>query len=633
VTFPTLTFKIGFGSNPFDAAQTWTQFFSTDNPPRFRRAKTKRGRQRLLRSQAQFQAGTAEFVMDNRNRNLDPTNGASPYAPNVQPEKMVQLQATYNSVVYTLWTGYADDFEEDWPGRQEAEVLIPATDLFKSLAGKKLTSLKYKSTLIAAGPTGYYRLGDPPTAIVNTDSSGNARHGSYQGKPTLGAAGALITDVDTAMDTNGGNGYATVGAAALLSGSAAFSIEAWVKTANGTNGGQTYQMIFTQGTTTDSLSVYVYGPSGAIIGSMSGFGAASPTSLADNAWHHVVFTRNAAGTTYTLYVDGVQVAQSTGNPVTAIPASTGGLIGDGILSGRNFVGALDEVALYMTELTAAQVLNHYQLGMSMPAQYSGARVNALADVVGFPAGLRSIDTGQSHLQAELANQALTKALAYLQLIEQSEQGLLFIGAQGQLNFWDRLHLTRNATSLATFGDGGGSEIPYNVGGVKLNFDRTELFNEIPVSRVGGVLQVAADAASVTAFTERTMPSMTGLLIDSDAAAFALASSVLAQVKNPQFRVGDLELNPNADSRLWPQVLGREIGDCVTVNKHLVPGGGAAIGLLCRIEGIEHEINPPTGWKTIWHLSLAGVGGVQTQNWGIFNDPVVGFFSAGNVFGW
>ena len=167
-----------------------------------------------------------------------------------------------------------------------------------------------------------------------------------------------------------------------------------------------------------------------------------------------------------------------------------------------------------------------------------------------------------------------------------------------------------------------------MGGVTLNFDRSELFNDVPVTRRNGVQQEAVNAASVTEFTNRTMPGLSDLMMATDADALYCAEWILADTAYPQLRVGDLILDPTLNDALWPLVLGLEIGNVVTVTKHNVPGGGTAPSLVCRLEGIEHQVDPPRAWKTTIHLSL-----VDTQPWFILNDPVMGLLDQGNRWGW
>jgi len=80
----------------------------------------------------------------------------------------------------------------------------------------------------------------------------------------------------------------------------------------------------------------------------------------DGAWHFVTATRNEAAGVITLYVDGAQVATTTGTATTARTAPT--LIG----LGRNpcvatgvFTGSLDDVIAYSRTLSSTEVSNLY----------------------------------------------------------------------------------------------------------------------------------------------------------------------------------------------------------------------------------------------------------------------------------
>lgn len=81
----------------------------------------------------------------------------------------------------------------------------------------------------------------------------------------------------------------------------------------------------------------------------------------DTAWHHVAATSD--GTTMRLYVDGVEVA----NAAAVAPIftnSTWRLGAYGTTAGNeNWVGQMDEVAIYKTSLSAERVLAHYNSGM------------------------------------------------------------------------------------------------------------------------------------------------------------------------------------------------------------------------------------------------------------------------------
>ena len=80
----------------------------------------------------------------------------------------------------------------------------------------------------------------------------------------------------------------------------------------------------------------------------------------DGAWHFVTATRNEAAGTITLYVDGAQVATTTGTATTARTAPT--LIGMGrnpCVSTGVFTGSLDDVIAYSRTLSSGEVTNLY----------------------------------------------------------------------------------------------------------------------------------------------------------------------------------------------------------------------------------------------------------------------------------
>jgi hypothetical protein len=102
------------------------------------------------------------------------------------------------------------------------------------------------------------------------------------------------------------------------------------------------------------------------------FDLVGSVNLCNNVWHHVVATRN--GATATVYVDGVQVLQTTSGSATIAAATPphvllGRDIRDG---GRQLVGSLDEVAVYNgVALSAARALAHYNSGLGLSSGTAG----------------------------------------------------------------------------------------------------------------------------------------------------------------------------------------------------------------------------------------------------------------------
>lgn len=647
MTFPVLSVRVAFASNPYDASLTFTEVgpasgLGPGGKGWVRSIKSKRGRERLLRSAAQFQAGTLVCALDNRDRRFDPTNTSSPYYPNVLPEKVVQIGATWSSVFYPIWTGYVDDWPQNWPGFSEAEVPLAATDYFKSLAVYRLISGGYPKQILADGAIAYWRLGDTPGSTIAIDSSGNGHNGTPDSSVTFGQAGALVANPGTSAQINesqAAGSWMGIWIPPIFGSKSAVTVSGWY---NSSISGSDFNILFTVTMPAAGLPLNFSFNANTAVGLQlvisGGSSISQAATVSDGNWHFMAVTITSGGSlsftaTATFYLDGVAILTS------AIGTGTGGSVfnhvgnGDGIFSqsGPSTSFDVQDVAFFPTALSGAAIANEFNLA-SFPPEKTGTRVNRILNVLGFPAGRRTVDTGRTLCGTDTTSEVNTKALDYLQKLEQTEQGQCYIRADGNLVFQDRYHRyeSPNANVQATFGDGGGafpSEIPYPVGGVTLNFDRMELFTDIPVTRRGGNLQEAVNAAAVTSYGDRIMPGLSDLLMATDADALYCAQWILADTAQPQFRVGDLILNPHLDDRLWPLVLGLDIGAVITVNKHNIPGGGT-LSLTCRIEGIEHQVDPPYEWLTTWHVSLVG-----TNPWFILDDPVMGLLDHGNRLGW
>jgi hypothetical protein len=219
----------------------------------------------------------------------------------------------------------------------------------------------YQSAISAtAGLVNYWQFGEA-SGTVATDNKA-AANGTYVGAPTLGAAGVITNDSNTAVTFDGATQYAT----ATCQIANDFSIEFWFKSTQGIGtGAQWWQGAglvdgdiggsYTDfGTSLRSDGRVVAGmgpnPDTSIISSTAGFN--------DGNWHHVVFTRVMATGAMVLYVDGV--SQGTATASGTAPVTTPTIYFGRVASGGGFfAGTLDEVATYSVVLSPATVAAHY----------------------------------------------------------------------------------------------------------------------------------------------------------------------------------------------------------------------------------------------------------------------------------
>jgi len=600
---PLVAVEVAFTTNP-GAAPVWVNLGE-----RVKGFTVHRGRADELSA---FNAGQATITLNNEDRAFDPVYTASPYYPNVVPMRRIRIRATYAAATYDVFNGYVTNWQQQYSPPQDADAVVECTDAFKVLGNVQLLSSVYESEVRADTPTFWWRLNEAAGSTSILDAIGGRVLTPF-GSPTLGAAGLVTRDSGTALsEADVNTGFANRGTYFQAGALPDFSIEAIVKTA--TQGvafsladvdSGVYITIGTEGGGTGKALLRVYTT---IAGSGTSWTAVGTTTLTDNNPHHIVGTWTAASATPRIYVDGVlETVGASGNNGTiganqemVVGNLATGYIPTGHTSG--IIGTTDEAALYVgTALTAARIAAHASARATpWNGDLTGTRIGRILDAAGWPAADRNIDAGTSTLQSsDVGGTALTA----LQAVEQTEFGALFVTAGGQVRFISRYSLLTAPyiTAQATFGDSG-TELEF--GDLTFEYDDKLIFNEAQVSRSGGTVQIVADATSQAKYLRRTKV-VGGLLHQSDSTSLDAANWIVNHYKDPLLRVTGLLLEPSAgnDATHFPQVLGRELIDRVTINRR-PQNLGAAISQDSQIQGITHQVNMKTGWVTRWDLSPA-----------------------------
>lgn len=245
-------------------------------------------------------------------------------------------------------------------------------------------------------------------------------------------------------------------------------------------------------------------------------------------------------------------------------------------------------------------------------ELSGTRVVNTLDEIGWPgaglrisAGHRNIDAGQTTLKDTGGPQVAVNAMTHLFLVQDTEVGILFLAPNGEITFHDR-HARLKApyiVSQATFGDG---EEKYRF--LKPSYDDQFIYNDIRRTRDGGAEQTASDVPSQDDYGKSTSNKI-GLLMLLDTEAKDQCDFMLAQYKDPAFRIKELEIFPEIDpDDLFPKVLGYDISTRITLRLN-----EAHLDEDFHIEGIIHNYDKRKGgWLTRWQLSNAS----QVKYWAI-----------------
>jgi PKD repeat protein len=220
-------------------------------------------------------------------------------------------------------------------------------------------SASYTSEVLADSPLAYWRLGEA-SGTTAADASGNGRVGSYLNTPTLGVAGALASDTNTAVGFNGTDEYVDVPYLAALN-PAQMTVEAW---AYPTGGQGTYRSIVTSRDYApgNARGYILYASSANTWQLWLGNGdwtVVYGPPIVLNQWTHLVGTYD--GTTARLYVNGALAAFSTTtylqNALRPLRIASGAT--DKTSPQYYLPGRVDEVAVYGSALSATRVQAHF----------------------------------------------------------------------------------------------------------------------------------------------------------------------------------------------------------------------------------------------------------------------------------
>ena len=212
-------------------------------------------------------------------------------------------------------------------------------------------------------------------------------------------------------------------------------------------------------------------------------------------------------------------------------------------------------------------------------ELSGARVNRVLDgvKVAWPALERDVADGNATCAAGVVD---GNALQYLQQVEESEAGLIFMGKGGDFAFRDRLVSPRDGA--LTFSDEG-SGIIFEA--VATTYGAELLANDVVVSSSEGTV-TASNVGSQTVYGVVSRSVETFLASGS---LQALADYIASRYGEPEFRVEAVTVNLRAisDSER-ADVLGLELGDQAKL-VYTPNGVGDRIALRNRVIGISHQV--------------------------------------------
>lgn len=218
------------------------------------------------------------------------------------------------------------------------------------------------------------------------------------------------------------------------------------------------------------------------------------------------------------------------------------------------------------------------------AETSGERVNNVLSMptVAWPLTQRSIDTGSAQV-AGGAYDVSEGALSYLQKVESSEQGQLFIDRNGNVRFVNGAVTPTSGLATVMFSDEGDG-VPYV--SATISYGTELLYNQVTVS-APGFTSTKSNVVSQVQYGITTTDVAT--LLSSANAVESLALFWVAKYGEPEYRFQDLVVSLDGiDGDLAEQVLQIEMGDIVQI-KFTPNGIGDSIQRYGQVNKIEHNI--------------------------------------------
>ena len=224
-------------------------------------------------------------------------------------------------------------------------------------------------------------------------------------------------------------------------------------------------------------------------------------------------------------------------------------------------------------------------------QTTGQRITKILDQIGFPNGMRSIETGSTTVQADPATSRTS--LKAISNMEFSEQGGFYILPSGDAKFISRASIQSKSGANPTFFSNAGDGIPYR--NIVTALDDKLIVNETSITRTGGTAQTSSNLASQIKYFPHSFTA-TDLLLQTDAQALDIARAYTASRAETTLRVDSLSLDLNTADYAAGTTAALTLDFFDTIRVKNVGQDGTVIDKTLQCMGVTHEITPST-WLT------------------------------------
>ena len=251
---------------------------------------------------------------------------------------------------------------------------------------------------------------------------------------------------------------------------------------------------------------------------------------------------------------------------------------------------------------------------------SGTRINQILDMISWPESMRDVDAGLTTMQADPGT--ARTSLAALQTVTNSEYGAFYVDAAGSFVFQDRSVTTASIGGTPTVFNDNGTDIAY--ANAVWRLDDTLVFNQANVSRAGGSVQSAVNAASVEKYFAHTY-NIQNLLMQTDAVALDYARAYVASRAETSVRCDAIELDLYTDNYANGilAALDLDFFDPVTITTN--QPGSSTLTKTLQIFGVAHTVTP-NKWRTVFTTLEPVIDGfiLNSDRYGVLDTSVLSY---------
>ena len=251
---------------------------------------------------------------------------------------------------------------------------------------------------------------------------------------------------------------------------------------------------------------------------------------------------------------------------------------------------------------------------------SGTRIDQILDQIAWPESMRDVDAGLTTMQADPGT--ARTSLAALQTVTNSEYGAFYVDASGSFVFQDRSVTVASIGGTPTVFNDNGTDIGY--ANALWRLDDTLVFNQANVTRTGGTVQSATNAASVEKYFAHTY-NQQNLLMQTDAVALDYARAYVASRAETSVRCDAIELDLYTDNYANGilAALDLDFFDPVTITTN--QPGASTLTKTLQVFGVAHNVTP-NKWRTTFTTLEPIIDGfiIGSTLYGILDTSVLSY---------